>query len=307
MFAIRSGAGATAVRHEQGLDMLAESARDAPAAPPGITIAGVTKRYGRGPSAVQALAGVDLTVAPGEFVSLVGPSGCGKSTLLRIVAGLDEPSEGYVRVTAGADAAAGARAAAATTGTMQAAVRLAACGYMPQRDMLLPWRSVLDNATLPLEYRGMSRREARREASRLLAQFGVGGFDNAWPSALSGGMRQRVALARTALTGRRALLLDEPFGALDALTRLEMQGWLLGVWAKLGATVLLVTHDLDEALYLSDRVYVMGARPGRLTAALPVTLPRPRVEDVIATPTFARLKGQLLAAIRATGGQGERR
>ena len=305
MFAFRSGNGATTVRHEKGLDAVAGSARaatarDAPNSPPGITIAGVTKRYGRGTASVWALDGVELTVAPGEFVSLVGPSGCGKSTLLRIVAGLDEPSEGYIRI--GTPAPDG-------IGAMPARARMAACGYMPQRDMLLPWRTVVDNAALPLEYRGVPRRGAREEASRLLEGFGVGGFDEAWPAALSGGMRQRVALARTALTGRRALLLDEPFGALDALTRLDLQGWLLQVWGRLGATVLLVTHDLDEALYLSDRVYVMGARPGHIVAALEVALPRPRREDVIATPEFARLKGQLLAAVRAVraGGREEER
>jgi len=265
--------------------------------PPGITVTGVTKSFGRGAGAMRALAGVDLAVAPGEFVSLVGASGCGKSTLLRIIAGLDEPSEGHVRVgTPTRDAA-----NAAPDGAMPARDRLTACAYMPQRDMLLPWRTVLDNAALPLEYRGLPRRAARREASLLLEQFGVSGFDHAWPAALSGGMRQRVALARTVLTGRRALLLDEPFGALDALTRLEMQGWLLEVWARLGVTVLLVTHDLDEALYLSDRVYVMGARPGQIVDEVAVALPRPRGEEAVTTPEFARLKGRLLAAIRGAG------
>jgi len=267
-------------------------------APPAITVTGVAKSFGRGAGTVRALAGVNLTVAPGEFVSLVGASGCGKSTLLRIVAGLDEPSEGRVRV--------GAPIQPTPDGAMPARDRLTACAYMPQRDMLLPWRTVLDNAALPLEYQGLPRRAARREASLLLEQFGVGGFDHAWPAALSGGMRQRVALARTTLTGKRALLLDEPFGALDALTRLEMQGWLLEVWTRLGVTVLLVTHDLDEALYLSDRVYVMGARPGWIVDEVAVALPRPRGEDIVATPEFARLKGRLLAAIRGAGRQEER-
>jgi ABC-type nitrate/sulfonate/bicarbonate transport system ATPase subunit len=266
----------------------------------GITVTGVTKSFGHGARAVRALSGVDLAVASGEFVSLVGASGCGKSTLLRIVAGLDEPSEGRVQVGAPSGAA-------ALPGAMAARDRLTTCAYMPQRDMLLPWRTVLDNAALPLEYQGLPRRAARREASRLLEQFGVGGFDHAWPAALSGGMRQRVALARTALTGRRALLLDEPFGALDALTRLEMQGWLLEVWMRLGVTVLLVTHDLDEAIYLSDRVYVMGVRPGRIVDEVVVALPRPRGEEIVATPEFARLKGRLLAAIRgAERGEGRK-
>ena len=139
------------------------------------------------------------------------------------------------------------------------------------------------------------------QAAALLATFGLRGFEGARPAALSGGMRQRVALARTILTGRRALLLDEPFGALDALTRLEMQQWLLGVWARLGATVVLVTHDLEEAVHLSDRVYAMSARPGRIVDEVAITLPRPRPEDVVATPAFAALKGRLLAAVRAAG------
>ncbi len=262
------------------------AARGAPReAPPRIAIEGVAKEYALAGKVVDALDGVSLAVEPGEFVSIVGPSGCGKSTLLRILAGLDEPTAGRVEVV---------------VGDGPSRRRLGACGYMPQRDMLLPWRTVLDNVTLPLEYRGMARGAARREAAALLDAFGLGGFEDAWPAALSGGMRQRAALARTVLTGRRALLLDEPFGALDALTRLDMQGWLLGVWRELGATVLLVTHDLDEAVYLSDRVYVMGARPGRIVAEVAIPLSRPRSDDTVASAAFAALKGRLLSAIRAT-------
>lgn len=249
--------------------------------PPEIEVAGVVKDYPLGATTVRALDDIAITVAPGEFVSLVGPSGCGKSTLLRIVAGLEEPTAGRVTVGGGGR-------------------RLGASGYMPQRDMLLPWRTVLDNVTLPLEYRGVPRGAARRAGAALLEEFGLGGFEGAWPAALSGGMRQRAALARTVLTGSRALLLDEPFGALDALTRLDMQEWLLGVWTRLGATVLLVTHDLEEALYLSDRVYVMAARPGRVVAEVPVALPRPRPAEIVATPYFAALKGHLLGLIRAS-------
>jgi putative hydroxymethylpyrimidine transport system ATP-binding protein len=257
---------------------------------PCIGVERLVKDYALRGTTVRALDGVSLDVAPGEFVSLVGTSGCGKSTLLRIVAGLDEPTSGLVRV-----------------GETPVSERLGASGYMPQHDMLLPWRTVLDNATLALEYRGVSRSEARREAAALLASFGLAGFEGARPDALSGGMRQRVALARTILTGRRALLLDEPFGALDALTRLEMQQWLLGVWERLEATILLVTHDLDEAVLLSDRVYVMGARPGHIVAEVAIPLPRPRLEEVIATPGFAALKGRLLAAIRGAGRREGRR
>ncbi len=267
----------------QGWGAVAE--RPAPQSPC-IGVERLVKDYTLRGTTVRALDGVSLDVAPGEFVSLVGASGCGKSTLLRIVAGLDEPTSGLVRV-----------------GETPDGQLLGASGYMPQHDMLLPWRTVLDNATLALEYRGVPRSEARREAAALLASFGLAGFERARPDALSGGMRQRVALARTILTGRRALLLDEPFGALDALTRLEMQQWLLGVWERLEATVLLVTHDLDEAVLLSDRVYVMSARPGRIVAEVAVPLPRPRPEEVVATPGFAALKGRLLAAIRGAGRQ----
>lgn len=250
-------------------------------AAPRITAHQIVRDYDLDGRVLRALDGVDLVVEPGEFVSLVGTSGCGKSTLLRIIAGLERPSSGT-----------------ASIGLLKQDGTPGLCGYMPQRDMLLPWRSVLDNAALPLSFQGFPRKEARRRAAELLQAFGLEGFENAWPSALSGGMRQRAALARTVLTGCRALLLDEPFGALDALTKLEMQSWLLGVCRDLGATVLLVTHDLEEAVYLSDRVYVMGPRPGRVIAEVAIGLPRPRTEDVTATPAFAALKGQLLGAIK---------
>ena len=253
---------------------------------PRITISRLVKEFVLDGTTVRALDGINLTAAPGEFVALVGPSGCGKSTLLRIAAGLDEPTAGQVCI-----------------GDLPMPQRLGACGFMPQRDLLMPWRNVLDNAVLPLEYHGVPRAEARRQAAELLAAFGLAGFERARPDALSGGMRQRVAVARTLLTGRHALLLDEPFGALDALTRLEMQHWLLGVWESLGATVVLVTHDLEEAVYLADRVYVMSARPGRIVDEITIPLARPRPESVVATPAFAALKGRLLAAVRA-GGRG---
>ena len=256
-------------------------------APPSLRVAEIVKDYALGATTLMALDRVSIAAAPGDFVSIVGPSGCGKSTLLRIVAGLEEPASGLVQV-----------------GATPMQRRLGASGYMPQRDMLMPWRDVLDNTTLPLEFQGLPRAEARRQAAALLASFGLEGFEQARPGTLSGGMRQRVALARTILTGRRALLLDEPFGALDALTRLEMQQWLLGVWEEIGATVLFVTHDLEESVYLSDRVYVMSARPGRIVAELRIDLARPRREAMLASPRFAALKGELLGAIRgATAGR----
>ncbi len=255
-----------------------------------IDIAGVSKTYSIDGTPLRVIDDVNLHVATGEFVTIVGPSGCGKSTLLRLVAGLEEPSAGNISIAG-----------------RPMAERMNACGYMPQRDMLLPWRNVVDNAALPLEYRGLSRGEARREAAALLDRFGLAGFERAAPHALSGGMRQRVALARTALTGRTVLLLDEPLGALDALTRLDMQQWLLQVWSQLGSTVLLVTHDLDEAIILSDRIYVMSARPGRIVAEIQVPLARPRPESLVASVGFAGLKGRLLDAVRAGSGERDRK
>jgi ABC-type nitrate/sulfonate/bicarbonate transport system ATPase subunit len=237
---------------------------------------------GKGRPVVEALRGVTLSVAPGEFASVVGPSGCGKSTLLRLLAGLLVPSSGSACVEG-----------------VDGGKLLGASGYMPQRDLLMPWRTVLDNVIVPLEFAGQPRRQARARAQALLPVFGLEDFAQAYPTALSGGMRQRASLLRTVLAGHRLLLLDEPFGALDAITRADLHEWLAGVLAGLGATVILVTHDLEEAVYLSDRVYVMTGRPGHIAAAMPVPLPRPRSYEITVSPAFAALKGDLLASLRA--------
>jgi ABC-type nitrate/sulfonate/bicarbonate transport system ATPase subunit len=218
--------------------------RDVEAA--GVEINGVDVAYG----AVAALRGVTLSVAPGEIVAVVGPSGCGKSTLLEVVCGLLEPQAGRVRAGAAA--------------------------LMPQRDALLPWLSALDNAGLALRVAGASRAAARAAAHEHFAAFGLAGFERARPAALSGGMRQRVAFLRTLLAGRPVLCLDEPFGALDALTRLQMQRWLAGALEREPRTVLLVTHDVEEAVLLADRVALLSPRPGRIVETLDVPLPRPR-------------------------------
>jgi ABC-type nitrate/sulfonate/bicarbonate transport system ATPase subunit len=233
----------------------------------------------RGAAPLQALDDVSLRVEPGQFAALVGPSGCGKSTLLRMLAGLDRPDAGAISIS-GADQP------------------LGTAGYMPQRDLLMPWRSVLDNAIVALEFARVPRREARARARALLPFFGLDGFAEARPDDLSGGMRQRVSLLRTLLAGRRLLLLDEPFGALDAITRAELHEWLNGLLADLRATVILVTHDLEEAAYLSDVVCVMTPRPGRIAATMPVALPRPRPYDVTTTTEFAALRRRLLGALR---------
>ena len=241
----------------------------------------ISKRFEGGGRAVEALDGVELVARPGEFVALVGPSGCGKSTLFNVVAGLERPSLGEVLVDG-----------------RSVVGRPGAAAYMPQRDLLLPWLSVLDNAALPLELAGRGRDEARRQAASHFPRFGLAGFERHWPRQLSGGKRQRAALLRTHLLDRGLMLLDEPFGALDALTRAELQEWLLGVWEESRRTVLFVTHDVEEALFLSDRVYVMSPRPGRILAEVPVSFPRPRRLGLVGDPAFARQKAELLARLR---------
>ena len=246
-----------------------------------LTLRGVTKTFAARPEPVRALGGIDLAVGDREFVSIVGPSGCGKSTLFNIAAGLETLTEGEVWIEG--------HRAEGQTGLV---------GYMPQKDLLLPWLTVLDNAVLGLRLQGVSAKAAREEASRHFDRFGLDGFERQYPSALSGGMRQRAAFLRTVLCRRRILLLDEPFGALDALTRQEMQEWLLALWDELRPTVLFVTHDIDEALFLSDRVYVLSPRPGRVILEVGVALPRPRDYRLLGSSEFAQLKASLLDALR---------
>jgi ABC-type nitrate/sulfonate/bicarbonate transport system ATPase subunit len=222
----------------------------------GVALRGIRRSYRE----VTALDGVELDLRPREVLAVVGPSGCGKSTLLELVAGLQEPDSGSV-VAAGASDPAGRRAA---------------CAYMPQRDLLLPWRDALGNAALALECQGVTRAEARRRAEPLFERFGLADFERSRPAELSGGMRQRVAFLRTLLPGRPVLLLDEPFGALDAITRASMQEWLADALVREPRTTLLVTHDVEEAVFLADRVAVLSPRPGRIVATLEVELPRPR-------------------------------
>ena len=210
----------------------------------GITARALRHRYGD----TETLAGVDLDVPAGARVAVVGPSGCGKSTLLSIVAGLDAPAAGQVAVG----------------GEDDPDERLARCALMPQRDLLLPWRSALDNAGIALENAGRPRADARAAAMPLFDRFGLAGFAGSPPGSLSGGMRQRVAFLRTLLAGKPVLLLDEPFASLDAITREDLQDWLAEALAAEPRTVLLVTHDVDEALKLADRVVVLSGRPARV-------------------------------------------
>ena len=248
---------------------------------PLLDVRNVSKRYesGRGRS-LLALDDVSLRVEQGEFVALVGPSGCGKSTLLSIIAGLEDASSGAI----------------ALRGDPQAP-RLGHIGYMPQRDLLLPWRDALGNAIAGMRVQGVPRAEAEQRARALFDDFGLSGFERAYPPALSGGMRQRVAFARTALVTRDLMLLDEPFGALDALTRAALQRWLGQALTRLGATCLLVTHDVDEALALADRIYVLTARPGRVRLERRAPLPRPRTQADLAHPEMVALKAELLETL----------
>jgi ABC-type nitrate/sulfonate/bicarbonate transport system ATPase subunit len=241
-----------------------------------ITVEGVSHRF----ADVEVLDRIDLDVAEGGFMTLVGPSGCGKSTLLRILAGLLTPTAGDARI--GGESVVGRRGHVA---------------YMPQRDLLMPWRRALRNATVGAEIAGIARDEAERQAAGLFDRFGLAGFEDAWPAELSGGMRQRLALLRTFLCGRDVLLLDEPFGALDAITRRDMHGWLQQVLRADRRTVLLVTHDVEEALVLSDTVVVLSDRPARIVEQMPVDLPRPRTLDAVTSDTFVGAKSTLLRAL----------
>lgn len=241
-----------------------------------IAARGVTKTFGDGGATMAVLDGISLAVGRHEFVSLLGPSGCGKSTLFNIIAGLDEPTSGEVEIDGRAE-------------------RLGRSGFMPQRDLLMPWKKVADNVALGRIVKGTPRKEAHRQAVEILGRFGLGEFVDHYPSQLSGGMRQRAALARTFLSGDDILLLDEPFGALDSLTRLQMQAWLLDIWQESAASVLFVTHDVDEAIRLSDRVYVLSDRPARISTEIRVEIPRPRLYETVLTPEFAELKRRALS------------
>ena len=242
-----------------------------------VHIDGVDMVFTTASGPFRALATVDLTIPAARFVSLIGPSGCGKSTLFNIIAGLIQPTAGRVLID-GED----------STGM------IGRVSYMLQKDLLLSWRTVLDNVILGMEIRGTPKREARERAMHYLQRYGLGGFERSYPSELSGGMRQRAALLRTLLVDADVILLDEPFGALDAQTRARMQEWLLQIWSDFGKSVVFITHDVEEAVYLSDEIHVMAARPGRIVEAIAVALPRPRPRSIVTTPEFVALKDHCL-------------
>jgi ABC-type nitrate/sulfonate/bicarbonate transport system ATPase subunit len=250
------------------------------ATPAALQLVGVTHVFGSGPSSVTAVSDISVAVEQGQFASIIGRSGCGKTTLFNIVAGLLTPTNGSV-LLAGED----------VTG------KAGLVAYMLQKDLLLPWRTVMENVVLGLELAGVPKRESWLVALPLLRKYGLGGFENSFPSALSGGMRQRLALLRTLLCEREVILLDEPFGALDAQTRIVMQEWLLEIWRDFGRTIVLVTHDVDEAIFMSDRVYVLSPRPGRLRMAIDIDLPRPRARTITTSPAFAQFKERCLSLL----------
>jgi ABC-type nitrate/sulfonate/bicarbonate transport system ATPase subunit len=245
----------------------------------GISIRDLGHSYGE----LETIERLDLELRPHGVLGLVGPSGCGKSTLLELIAGLREPSRGEIEVG----------------GEPSTRARLAHCAFMPQRDLLLPWLSALDNAALALRNRRIRRAEARHQAGRLFERFGLAGFERSRPAELSGGMRQRVAFLRTLIAGKPVLALDEPFASLDAITRGEMQQWLANALGADPRTVVLVTHDIEEALYLCDSVAVLSARPARVVERLSAPAPRAAERDEAVTdPTFVGVREQAMQALR---------
>ncbi len=243
-----------------------------------LRIHNLTKSFRSHTSTLDVLASINLEAAPGEFVSVLGPSGCGKSTLFNLIVGLLQAEAGDIRVDG-----------------VPIDRDMGAFAYMQQKDLLLPWRTVLGNVLLGPEIEHQPRDEARHEAMQLLDQLGLKGFERHYPAQLSGGMRQRAALVRTLLLKKDILLLDEPFGALDAMTRTVMQAILLDIWQQWRQTILLITHDVDEALLFSDRIYVLTARPATVKKEVAVPLPRPRSLTDMA---FIQLKSDLLDTLQ---------
>ncbi|MFA6266422.1 MAG: ABC transporter ATP-binding protein [Pseudolabrys sp.] len=249
---------------------------DRPTPPAAISAQGISKSFGTADSPIVALSSVDLTIKEGEFIAIVGPSGCGKSTFLRIVAGISKPTTGTV-----------------TTPHGVVTKPLTDVGVVFQSPVLLDWRNILDNVLIQFELRGMNAREFAERARNLLGAVGLGDFLKRYPRELSGGMRQRAAIARALVHNPSLLLMDEPFGALDALTREQMRVDLEALWLKSRKTVLFVTHGIDEAVLLADRVVVMSPRPGRIEQVIEVDIPRPRGLEGRRNPTFLKITEEI--------------
>ncbi|HEY7858280.1 MAG TPA: ABC transporter ATP-binding protein [Candidatus Nanopelagicales bacterium] len=244
----------------------------------GVELRGVRRQYG----SVVAVKEVNLSVARFGRVAIVGPSGCGKSTILSVVSGLEDADEGSITVL----------------GARSSRERLAKCAWMPQRDLLLPWRTVIGNVCLPLENRGVSKKEARTQVEPLFTRFGLQGFEDKRPIQLSGGMRQRASFLRTLVADKEVMLLDEPFGALDSMTRGDIQMWLLEALHTEPRTVVMVTHDVEEAVLLADEVVVMSPRPGRVIARIPSRLPAfTSRRQAVAMPEFIRIRETVHTAL----------
>ena len=247
-----------------------------------VAIRGVSQRFGGDDTGVLALAGIDLEVPDGQFVSIVGPSGCGKSTLLSLVAGLRQPSRGTV----------------VCDGEPMTAPMPRKVGMIFQEANLLPWLSAVDNVAFPLKLRHVPKADRRAAAARMLALTGLAGFHDKLPHQLSGGMKQRVAIARGLVQDPAVLLMDEPFASLDEQTRMLLGDELLRIWSETRKTVLFVTHSLNEAVYLADRVIVLSARPGRIVDDVAVDLPRPRTFAMTSSERFGHLKERIWQHIR---------
>ncbi len=244
---------------------------------PKILLKHVEKTYYQDQAVLKVLEDVSLEVGESEFVSVIGPSGCGKSTLFKVIAGLDKIDSGEIQIDGR---------------TVKDQIRR--MGYMPQKDQLMPWKTLMENALLPLEIQGVSKAEGKKQVEELIPVFGLEGFAKAYPYELSGGMRQRAALLRTVLIDSDILLLDEPFGSLDAINREKMQRWLLKVWENVSRTVLFITHSVDEAVLLSDRVYVLSDRPARVIGEEKIELSRSRDWNMVTGAKFAEHKESLL-------------
>ena len=253
-----------------------------------LEISNVSKVYDTdGANPVRALDGVDLTVGEGEFVSIIGPSGCGKSTLFNIIGGLIDEYDGAVRIDGHP-----------VDGAHKDV------GVVFQEESTFPWRTTLDNVAFPLEIEGIGKAEREKRARQFIRLVGLDGFENHYPTQLSGGMKQRTAVARTLAYEPRIMLLDEPFGALDEQTRMLLGDKMLEIWAELNQTMLLITHNITEAVQLSDRVVVMSFRPGRIKEIIEIDLPRPRSSEVISTPEFGTYVGRLWTLLREEASRG---
>ncbi|OMD44472.1 ABC transporter ATP-binding protein [Paenibacillus odorifer] len=252
------------------------SSPEAHTAPPALEVSGISKSFTHRRRETNVLNNVSLRVEQQEFVSIVGPSGCGKSTLFHMIGGLVRPDTGTIRMNG-----------KVVTG------QRGEISYMPQQPALFPWRTIEDNVLLAGEIKGALQDGAREEARQWLAKVGLNGFEQAYPHMLSGGMQQRAAFLRALLAPQELMLLDEPFSALDALTRSEMQRWLLELWEENRRSVLFITHNIEEALLLSNRIYVFSGRPGSILHTVDVPFPRPRRDEITDSPEFLKLKRQL--------------